>query len=698
VAGKRGVVSVAIQATTAQFRRGMTRAQKILQRFSAKARAVRSSLTGMFGMLAGGVLVHSAIRTLAQFEETMARLRGVTGATERQFAALTEKARELGSVTRFSASQAAEGLLSLSRIGFTVNESLASIGATLDLATAQSMDFATAADIAASAVRQFGLQASDTQRVADVFSNTANSAGTTVLDAAEAMKLAGTAAAAFGNDIESTAAAIGVLGDVSIRGTMAGTSLRGIMAELGKATGDQLKAIEDLGLSYDDVNPKTTDLVTIFERLAAANFGVDEAMRIFTKRTFVAALALTKYSGKLRELTEANRAAKGTTRELAALMEDTLVGSFLALRSAVEETVLQTGDKGLGGSLKGLVDRMTDAVRILNESPGAFEDASEGGRKLAATLEGIGRAWDAVSTSFMLGIDTIQFAIEGLIGGFHMAAIAALKVAELNAKISLVGSGLAPVFKAAAKDQRSQLEESRERLNEILIRMGGRVGRGVEFERRIDPEGFAARVAEAARRSRMAIKTEIEASILAFRKLGGAAKSAAAEFAGVVPAGPSLPPVAGRARSVSGAYATSARPREIDMDEWLERWDEGQRERQQALALALQPTPTGPGPGFGADIAAGFAEAGRAEANALRVDWAGEFGDRMSSDVAGVFSSGIMRGMREGFDGDVVSDMLEGFREAVAGTIIDAITDAVIRKPLANAIASIGSSLATSAA
>jgi len=70
----------------------------------------------------------------------------------------------------------------------------------------------------------------------------------------------------------------------------------------------------------------------------------------------------------------------------------------------------------------------------------------------------------------------------------------------------------------------------------------------------------------------------------------------------------------------------------------------------------------------------------------------------MSSDVAGVFSSGIMRGMREGFDGDVVSDMLEGFREAVAGTIIDAITDAVIRKPLADAITSIGSSLATSAA
>ena len=96
------------------------------------------------------LVLRASIRLLAQFEQAMSTVKAVTGATTAEFEALTARARELGAVTRFTALDAAEGLVFLARAGFEVDEALASVGDTLLLAQAGGLDLASAADIAAS--------------------------------------------------------------------------------------------------------------------------------------------------------------------------------------------------------------------------------------------------------------------------------------------------------------------------------------------------------------------------------------------------------------------------------------------------------------------------------------------------------------------------------------------------------------------
>ena len=197
----RGAIAGARQYTGAV--RSMTGANKMA---AGSMGGLKSAAIKLFALIGGAVAFKVATKTIMDFQDTLAQLEGVTQATTAQMVIMEEVARRLGATTRFTASQAAEGLLNLSRAGFSVQESTAAIGSTLDLATAAMLDLGQASEIVATSIRQFGLEADEAQRVADVMVNTANSANATVQDVAQAMSFAGTAARAAGISIEEAAA------------------------------------------------------------------------------------------------------------------------------------------------------------------------------------------------------------------------------------------------------------------------------------------------------------------------------------------------------------------------------------------------------------------------------------------------------------------------------------------------------------
>lgn len=377
--------------STGEVSRNAERAARGVAGLDDRVTRLRGSLSGVMGPMrsfigafVGIAAIRGAINTFATFDETMRTVQAVTRSSGEEFERLKDTAKELGATTRFSATQAGESLLFLGRAGFTAEQAIAAAPGTLDLAVAGVLDLGAAADYASNILAQFGLQATEMDRVADVLLNTSNRANTSVEQLAAAMKFAGTVAGSANISIEETSAAIGVLGDRGIQGAMAGTNLRQTILTLLKPTADAKKAIKELGIELEDLDPTTNSLVDIFQEFKDANLDLENATRIFSSRTASGAITLTESTDKLRELTQANEEAEGAARATAAAMDSGLRGSLLSLQSTIEATTIRLMESQ--GVVKETVDLITETIRVLLGMVDAEDEASKAAQRLAGAV------------------------------------------------------------------------------------------------------------------------------------------------------------------------------------------------------------------------------------------------------------------------------------------------------------------------
>src|SRR5690606_23092297 len=167
---------------------------------------------------------------------------------------LAETARQLGADTQYSAAQAAEGMTYLAMAGFNVQQTIAAMPGVLQLAASAQLDLATAADIATNILTGYGLAVEELARVNDVLVSAMTGANTNLQQLGEAMKYAGPVASAAGLEFEEAAAAIALMGNAGIQGSMAGTSLRGAITRLLNPTRQVQDLIRELGLNTYDTN------------------------------------------------------------------------------------------------------------------------------------------------------------------------------------------------------------------------------------------------------------------------------------------------------------------------------------------------------------------------------------------------------------------------------------------------------------
>jgi len=357
------------------------------------ATATNSMMKSMRPLLAM-VGIAAAVKTIADFERSMLTLQGVTGKTAEQMGVLSDKARELGATTEFTGAQAADGMLELARAGFSAEEAMDAISDSLKLATATGMELAEASGLMANAIRQFGLDASDAAMVASTFVEVANSANTTVPELGEAMKYAGTVASSLGFSITETATAIGILGDRGVKGSMAGTQMRGSFLKLATQT-DKLDAgLKKLNLTYDQVNPAQNGMVEIAKTLKGGIKSLGNELdaagimaEIFGLRNATAGLTLSYMSDQLEENIARNEELEDVHKKNAELIESSLIGQFKALISAIQEVFLVVGDGGLLGGFKALISTMTEGVRIVAGIKDSWDNASIAGKALGVALE-----------------------------------------------------------------------------------------------------------------------------------------------------------------------------------------------------------------------------------------------------------------------------------------------------------------------
>ena len=363
--GERDLGGMARTATSTAGRVDGSNA-KMSKSFGSLARVGILPVITAFG---GAILsVNSLISVNASFGASMQKVAAISGATGVELEQLRQTAKDLGASTEFSASQAADAMGFLAMAGFTAAESMEAIPSVLALATAGSLELASAADIASNVLSGFGMNAAEAGRVSDVLASAASSTNTSVSQLGQAMSTAAPIAAALGITMESTAASIGVMSDAGIQGERAGTALRGVLASLSGPTSQAQDALAKYGLTAADVSLESNDLADVLDTLKAAELSTADAMTIFGREAASGALVMVEAAGRARELAEEFGNADGAAQGMADTMADNLNGDLKALKSSLEGLIIELGDGGASGAFRSLAQLATEALRSITEN------------------------------------------------------------------------------------------------------------------------------------------------------------------------------------------------------------------------------------------------------------------------------------------------------------------------------------------
>lgn len=241
----------------------------------AAAAIVAGGLIELGAKAAGLVLdgFKSVMSTGIDFSRTVNNFQGVTQSTATQTQQMAAAARALGADTTLagaSASDAARAMTELAKAGFSVDQSIGSARGTMELATAAQIDAAKAAEIQANALNAFGLSASDAIHVADVLANAEVGSSANINDVALALAQVGGVAHGFGQSMEETVAAIGMLANVGIKGSDAGTSLKTMLIQLRNPSDQASQAMSELGLKVNDASGQLISMRELFRQLGEA--------------------------------------------------------------------------------------------------------------------------------------------------------------------------------------------------------------------------------------------------------------------------------------------------------------------------------------------------------------------------------------------------------------------------------------------
>ena len=307
-------------------------------------------------------VVGDAIKTFSNFEFELAKVKAVTGATDREFAKLSNSARELGRTTFFTATNVASLQAAYGKLGFTTQEILDAQAATIQLATATGGDLGRAAIIAGSAVRGFGLDASETQRVVDVMAVAFTSSALDIEKWQTSMTKVAPIAKSAGFSIEDTAAIMAKLSDSGIEASIAGTSLRNILLKMQDPTSDLTKSFGKTIHSFDE-------LVPAMKKFTEEGGSMADIMEVVDLRQAAAFEQMLTSAESAEVLRDALKDANGEAQKMADIMADTLQGDLKEVTSAWEgfQISVFTGSGKITKAIRSVLDVTTELLNKLTD-------------------------------------------------------------------------------------------------------------------------------------------------------------------------------------------------------------------------------------------------------------------------------------------------------------------------------------------
>lgn len=336
--------------------------------FSFMAKGAAAASAGITGALA------TSTAAGASFESQMSTVQAISQASESEMARLKALAKQMGIETKFSATEAGQGLEYMAMAGWDVDSMLAGLPGIMNLAAASEEDLGQVSDIVTDAMTAFNLEASRSAEFADVLAQASARSNTDVAMMGQTFKYVAPVAGALGFSIQDTATAIGLMANAGIKGEQAGTSLRAIFSRIVKPTAEVEAAMRRIGLTVSNSDGSMRSLNEILRDLRAGFSGLSESERASTAASLAGQeamsgmLALVSASDEdYKKLSDSIYHAKGAAEEMAGVRMDNLKGDVTLLKSSAEGAGIAIYE-GLSEPLREGVQTGTEWLNSFTES------------------------------------------------------------------------------------------------------------------------------------------------------------------------------------------------------------------------------------------------------------------------------------------------------------------------------------------
>ena len=313
----------------------------------------------------------AAVKTASDFDSALSKVAAVSGATGDDLQALRDKAREMGSKTKFSASEAAEAMNYMAMAGWKTNDMLSGIDGIMNLAAASGEDLATTSDIVTDALTAFGLTAADSGHFADVLAAASSNANTNVSMLGESFKYCAPIVGALGFSCEDTAEALGLMANAGIKSTQSGTSMRSIMTALSGEVKFCSESFEEMEIATTNSDGSMRSLSDILADCRVAFNQMSESEKASAAETLVGKNAMSGFLALMNaapadidKLSGAIANCDGTSLSMAETMQDNLEGQLTILKSQLEELAISFGEilmpviRDIITKIQGFVDKL----------------------------------------------------------------------------------------------------------------------------------------------------------------------------------------------------------------------------------------------------------------------------------------------------------------------------------------------------
>lgn len=387
-----------------------------------------TAISGMSTALAG--VAGYSIKVGSSFEAGMSKVQAVSGASNEQLQRLSDKAKEMGATTKFSATEAADAMNYMAMAGWKTEDMLNGIDGIMNLAAASGEDLATTSDIVTDALTAFCLPASDSTHFADVLAAASSNANTNVSMMGETFKYVAPVAGSLGYSAEDCAVAIGLMANSGIKASQSGTALRSMLSRLAKPSKEVKEVMEKLNISLTDSHGNMKSLDTLMGDLRNSFSGLSEsekaelASSLAGQEAMSGLLAIVNASdADFNKLKDAIYGADGASAKMAETMQDNLKGKITITKSTIE---------GLG-------------IKIYEEIEDPMKEAAEG------TTDSVEQISSALENG---GIDAAVEKTGNIIGGLSV------KIAQESPKMVDASVLLLKSFVQGIKKNKNQLKNA----------------------------------------------------------------------------------------------------------------------------------------------------------------------------------------------------------------------------------------------
>lgn len=385
----------------------LKRATNTVNNFAKSAGSKLVQFGKVAGVALGGSMaafIGYSTKAGSEFEAAMSQVQAISGASGKALESLTEKAKEMGRSTVFSASESAEAMKYMAMAGWKEQDILNGIAGVMNLAAASGEELGLVSDILTDGMTAFKMSADKANEFADVLAAVSSASNTNVNMLGYSFKQSAALAGTMGYTIQDVSLALGLMANAGIKGETAGMAIKNAISNMASPTEKMATVMDELGLSLTDSSGNMKDFRTVIEDIRGSFSKLTKeeqaaaAANLFGKEAMAGMLSIVGASDSdFKKLASAIDNSTGSAEKMATIMQDNLKGKIKSFQSITEGMAITVYDK--------FKKPLTDAFSSVNDGLSKLSDNMASG-EMSNSLNQLGQAVGTIVSAIANGLIT----------------------------------------------------------------------------------------------------------------------------------------------------------------------------------------------------------------------------------------------------------------------------------------------------